>query len=217
MIGATTLDEYREYIEKDAALERRFQQVFVGEPSVEDTIGILRGLKEKYEAHHRSPSPTRHWWRRRRSPIATSRHASCPTRRSTSWTRGIQPAAHGHRLLAGGDRHLQRQVDRMKMQELALTGETDEASKERLKKLQSEMADRRRNSTACAPAGSRRRAHSTRSVRSRSSSTICVRSPSARNARATSNTPPRSSTVRFRRWRHSSPKPPPPPTRARAW
>src|SRR5690606_31067177 len=53
LIGATTLDEYREYIEKDAALERRFQQVYVGEPSVEDTVAILRGLKERYEAHHK--------------------------------------------------------------------------------------------------------------------------------------------------------------------
>jgi len=53
LIGATTLNEYREYIEKDAALERRFQQVFVGEPSVEDTVAILRGLKERYEAHHK--------------------------------------------------------------------------------------------------------------------------------------------------------------------
>ena len=52
MIGATTLDEYRKYIEKDAALERRFQQVYVGEPSVEDTVAILRGLKERYEVHH---------------------------------------------------------------------------------------------------------------------------------------------------------------------
>jgi ATP-dependent Clp protease ATP-binding subunit ClpB len=53
MVGATTLDEYRERIERDAALERRFQQVFVGEPSVEDTVGILRGLRERYEAHHK--------------------------------------------------------------------------------------------------------------------------------------------------------------------
>src|SRR4029077_15641460 len=53
MVGATTLDEYRARIEKDPALERRFQQVFVGEPSVEDTIGILRGLKSRYEAHHK--------------------------------------------------------------------------------------------------------------------------------------------------------------------
>src|SRR5690348_1521784 len=53
LVGATTLDEYRERIEKDPALERRFQQVFVGEPSVEDTVAILRGLKERYEAHHK--------------------------------------------------------------------------------------------------------------------------------------------------------------------
>src|SRR5690606_5799659 len=52
MIGATTLDEYRKHIEKDAALERRFQTIFVDEPSVEDTISILRGLKERYEVHH---------------------------------------------------------------------------------------------------------------------------------------------------------------------
>ena len=52
-IGATTLDEFREHIEKDAALERRFQPVFVGEPTVDDTIAILRGLKERYEVHHK--------------------------------------------------------------------------------------------------------------------------------------------------------------------
>ena len=100
MVGATTLDEYREHIEKDPALERRFQQVFVGEPSVEDTIAILRGLKEKYEAHHKvaiadsalvaaatlsdryitSPVPARQGDRPRR--------------------RGRVPAAHGDRLVA---------------------------------------------------------------------------------------------------------------------
>ncbi len=82
-VGATTLDEYRKHIEKDAALERRFQPIFVGEPDVEDTIAILRGLKERYEVHHgvrirtprSSPPP--------RSPPATSPTASCPTRRST--------------------------------------------------------------------------------------------------------------------------------------
>ena len=82
-VGATTLDEYRKHIEKDAALARRFQPVFVDEPTVEDTISILRGLKEKYELHHgvritdaRSSPP-------RRSPTATSPTASCPTRPST--------------------------------------------------------------------------------------------------------------------------------------
>ena len=83
MVGATTLDEYRKHIEKDPALERRFQQVLVGEPSVEDTIGILRGLKGRYEAHHRCRSPTPRWSPRRRFPTATSPHASCPTRPST--------------------------------------------------------------------------------------------------------------------------------------
>ena len=87
MVGATTLDEYRERIEKDAALERRFQQVFVGEPSVEDTIAILRGLKGRYEAHHRCRSPTPRWWRRRPCPTATSPAGSCRTRRSTWSTR----------------------------------------------------------------------------------------------------------------------------------
>ena len=87
-IGATTLDEFREHIEKDPALERRFQPVFVGEPTVEDTIAILRGLKERYEVHHKvkikdSALVDRGQARRR----GTSPTASCPTRRSTWWTR----------------------------------------------------------------------------------------------------------------------------------
>ena len=84
MIGATTLDEYRKYIEKDAALERRFQQVYVGEPSVEDTIAILRGLKERYEVHHGvriQDAAAR--GRRRAVRTATSPGGSCPTRPST--------------------------------------------------------------------------------------------------------------------------------------
>ena len=69
LIGATTLDEYRKYIEKDAALERRFQPVYVGEPSVEDTIAILRGLKERYEVHHGVRiMDSALWWRRRSCP-----------------------------------------------------------------------------------------------------------------------------------------------------
>ena len=64
-VGATTLDEYRKHVEKDAALERRFQPVMVGEPSVEDTIAILRGLKERYEVHHGVRIRTARWWRRR--------------------------------------------------------------------------------------------------------------------------------------------------------
>ena len=83
LIGATTLDEYRTSIEKDAALERRFQPVFVGEPSVEDTIAILRGLSERYMAHHRVRIRTRRWWRRQCCRTATSPGVSCPTRPST--------------------------------------------------------------------------------------------------------------------------------------
>jgi hypothetical protein len=82
-IGATTLDEYRKYVEKDAALERRFQKVFVGEPSVEDTIAILRGLKERYACTTAWRSPIRRSSPRPRSRIATSATASCPTRPST--------------------------------------------------------------------------------------------------------------------------------------
>jgi ATP-dependent Clp protease ATP-binding subunit ClpA len=103
MIGATTLDEYRERIEKDPALERRFQQVFVGEPSVEDTVAILRGLRERYEAHHKvritdgalvaaaSLSTAT-------SPAAAARQGHRPDRR------GRVAAADGDRLLPGGDR-----------------------------------------------------------------------------------------------------------------
>ncbi len=86
-VGATTLDEYRKHVEKDAALARRFQPVFVDEPTVEDTISILRGLKEKYEQHHRVRITDSALVASRRSRTATSPTASCPTRRSTSWTR----------------------------------------------------------------------------------------------------------------------------------
>ena len=82
-IGATTLDEYRKYVEKDAALERRFQPIQVAEPSIAHTIDILRGLRDRYEAHHRITITDRHWWRLLRWPTATSPTGSCPTRRST--------------------------------------------------------------------------------------------------------------------------------------
>ena len=81
-IGATTLDEYRQYIEKDAALERRFQPVQVDEPTVEDTISILRGLKERYEIYHGVRSTTTRSSPPRRCPRAISPTVSCPTRPS---------------------------------------------------------------------------------------------------------------------------------------
>jgi hypothetical protein len=81
-VGATTLDEYRKHIEKDAALERRFQPVYVGEPSVQDTIAILRGLKERYQVTTRCGSRIPRWWPQRRSASVTSPTGSCPTRPS---------------------------------------------------------------------------------------------------------------------------------------
>jgi ATP-dependent Clp protease ATP-binding subunit ClpB len=82
-IGATTLDEYRKHIEKDAALERRFQPVFVDQPTVEDTIAILRGLKERYEVHHGVRITDGALVAAATSRTATSPTASCPTRPST--------------------------------------------------------------------------------------------------------------------------------------
>jgi len=82
-VGATTLDEYRKYVEKDAALERRFQKVLVNEPSVEDTIAILRGLKERYAVHHKVEITDRRSSPRRRSRTVTSPIGSCRTRPST--------------------------------------------------------------------------------------------------------------------------------------
>jgi len=142
MVGATTLDEYRKHIEKDAALERRFQQVFVGEPSVEDTIGILRGLKERYEAHHKVT-------------IADSALVAAATL-SDRYISGrqlpdkaidlIDEAASRLRMEIDSSPveidELRRAVDRLKMEELALEHESDDASKERLDRLRRDLADR---------------------------------------------------------------------------
>ena len=142
MIGATTLDEYRERIEKDPALERRFQQVFVGEPSVEDTIAILRGLKERYEAHHKVSI----------SDAAVVAAASLsdryiPGRQLPDKAIDLVDEASS-RLRMEIDSspveidELRRAVDRLKMEELHLQNETDEASKDRLEKLRVELADK---------------------------------------------------------------------------
>ena len=142
MIGATTLDEYRERIEKDPALERRFQQVFVGEPSVEDTIAILRGLKERYEAHHKVSI----------SDAAVVAAASLsdryiPGRQLPDKAIDLVDEASS-RLRMEIDSspveidELRRAVDRLKMEELHLQNETDDASKDRLEKLRVELADK---------------------------------------------------------------------------
>src|SRR5690349_22659332 len=142
MIGATTLDEYRERIEKDPALERRFQQVYVGEPSVEDTVAILRGLKEKYEAHHGVT-------------IADSALVAAAML-SDRYISGrqlpdkaidlVDESASRLRMEIESSPveidQLRRSVDRMKMEELALDREEDAASRDRLERLRADLADR---------------------------------------------------------------------------
>ncbi|MGO4858540.1 ATP-dependent chaperone ClpB [Arthrobacter sp. 2MCAF14] len=143
LIGATTLDEYRENVEKDPALERRFQQVYVGEPSVEDTIGILRGLKERYEAHHKVA-------------IADSALVAAATL-SNRYISGrqlpdkaidlVDEAASRLRMEIDSAPEeidqLRRAVDRLTMEELALARETDAASIERLAALRADKADKK--------------------------------------------------------------------------
>ncbi|ROR55338.1 ATP-dependent Clp protease ATP-binding subunit ClpB [Luteococcus japonicus] len=141
MIGATTLDEYREHIEKDPALERRFQQVYVGEPTVEDTIAILRGLRERYEAHHKV----------RITDSALVAAASLSNRYITNRQLPdkaidlIDEAASRLRMEIDSSPEeidvLRRQVDRMKMEQFAVEKETDAASKARLERLNQELAD----------------------------------------------------------------------------
>ncbi|MFI1369148.1 ATP-dependent chaperone ClpB [Streptomyces griseochromogenes] len=142
MVGATTLDEYRERIEKDPALERRFQQVLVAEPTVEDTIAILRGLKGRYEAHHKVQ-------------IADSALVAAATLSDRYITSRFLPdkaidlvdeAASRLRMEIDSSPveidELQRSVDRLKMEELAIAKETDPASVERLDKLRRDLADK---------------------------------------------------------------------------
>jgi ATP-dependent Clp protease ATP-binding subunit ClpB len=148
MVGATTLDEYREHIEKDPALERRFQQVYVGEPSVEDTIGILRGLKGRYEAHHQVQI----------SDAALVAAATLSDRYITARFLPdkaidlVDEAASRLRMEIDSKPveidELQRQVDRMRMEEMALAREDDPASRDRLERLRAELADKQEQLSA---------------------------------------------------------------------
>ncbi|MDQ1597514.1 MAG: ATP-dependent Clp protease ATP-binding subunit ClpB [Microbacteriaceae bacterium] len=140
LIGATTLDEYREYIEKDAALERRFQQVFVGEPSVEDTVAILRGLKERYEAHHRVAIADTALV----AAAALSNRYISGRQLPDKAIDLVDEAASRLKMEIESSPveidELKRAIDRMTLEELALKKEKDEASRARLEKLRSEMA-----------------------------------------------------------------------------
>jgi ATP-dependent Clp protease ATP-binding subunit ClpB len=148
MVGATTLDEYRERIEKDPALERRFQQVYVGEPSVEDTIAILRGLKGRYEAHHQVQI----------SDAALIAAATLSDRYITGRFLPdkaidlVDEAASRLRMEIESRPveidELQRIVDRMKMEEMALNREDDPGSMARLERLRRDLADRQEQLTA---------------------------------------------------------------------
>ena len=148
MVGATTLDEYRQRIEKDPALERRFQQVFIGEPSAEDTIAILRGLKGRYEAHHQVQI----------SDAALVAAATLSDRYITARFLPdkaidlVDEAASRLRMEIDSRPveidELQRTVDRMKMEEMALAKENDPASRDRLERLRADLADKQEQLTA---------------------------------------------------------------------
>ncbi len=150
LIGATTLDEYRQYIEKDAALERRFQQVFVGEPSVEDTIAILRGLKEKYEVHHGVRIQDAAL-----VAAATMSHRYVPNRFLPDKAIDLIDEA-GSRLRIEIDSMpteldiVLRRIRQLEIQRVALAKETDEASIENLAKLDEELANQREQGDALA-------------------------------------------------------------------
>jgi ATP-dependent Clp protease ATP-binding subunit ClpB len=143
MVGATTLDEYREHIEKDPALERRFQQVFVGEPSVEDTIGILRGLKERYEVHHGV----------RITDAAIVAAATLSDRYVTARFLPdkaidlVDEAASRLRMEIDSRPvevdEVERAVRRLEIEEMALAKEDDPSSRERLAALRADLADKR--------------------------------------------------------------------------
>ena len=140
LIGATTLNEYREFIEKDAALERRFQQVYVGEPSVEDTVAILRGLKERYEAHHKVAIADGAL-----VAAASLSHRYIPSRQLPDKAIDlIDEAASRLRMEIDSAPleidELRRHVDRLKLEELALKKEKDDAAKERLAALRADLA-----------------------------------------------------------------------------
>src|SRR5436305_8141150 len=162
MVGATTLDEYREHIEKDPALERRFQPVLVGEPSVEDTIGILRGLKERYEVHHGV----------RITDAALVAAAGLSDRYIADRFLPdkaidlVDEAASRLRMEIDSRPvevdEIERAVRRLEFEEMALAKEPDPASAQRLERLRKELADRREQLTALSEKWRNEKEHITR-------------------------------------------------------
>ena len=189
-IGATTLDEYKKHVEKDAALARRFQPVFVSEPTVEDTISILRGLKDKYEQHHGVR-------------IADSAIVAAATLSNRYITDRFLPDK-AIDLIDEAAARLKMQVDskpeeldsidreivRLKIEQEALKKESDAGSKDRLKRLEAELKDARESNPPTSPAAGRRKRKNCRTRRSsRPSSTSCAPNSPMRSARANTSAP----------------------------
>ena len=206
-IGATTLDEYRKHIEKDAALARRFQPVLVDQPTVEATIAILRGLKERYEVHHGI--------RIRDAALIARSDAEQPLHhRALPAGQGDRPGGRGGQQDQDGDRqHAVPDRPAGTPPDAAAHRGTGAQARAR-RRLQG--APRRalaRGGRAlraagwrCGPSGCARRRSSRASARSRRSSRSCARARSRRAGRATSARPPRSCTAASRRWRRRSPR-----------
>ncbi len=202
-VGATTLDEYRQYIEKDAALERRFQKVFVAEPSVEDTIAILRGLKERYELHHHvqitDPAIV---------AAATLSHRYIADRQLPDKAIDlIDEAASSIRMQIDSkpeelDR-LDRRIIQLKLEQQALKKESDEASLKRLDMLNEELADKERQYSVLEEEW---KAEKRRSPAPRLLKPSWNRRKSLSNRRVASaiwRGCPSCSTAKFRNWRNS--------------
>ena len=215
MVGATTLDEFRQNIEKDPALERRFQQVLVGEPSAEDTVAILRGLKGRYEAHHRVE-------------ITDSALVAAATLSDRYITARFLPdkaidlvdeAASRLRMEIDSRPveidELQRAVDRMRMEELALERETDEGSRARLDELRRELADRSEELAGLMARWEQEKSGLNR-VGELKMQLDDLRTAYERAVREADHAPPPGCcTARSRRWRRSWPRPR--PRRRRRW
>ena len=209
LVGATTLDEYRKHIEKDAALERRFQQVFVGEPSVEDTIAILRGLKERYEAHHKVTIADRALVAAASLSRPLHLRAAAAGQGDRPHRRGRLPAAHGDRLQPGRDR---RAAPRRRP---AQDGGVRPRARDRRRLPRAARAAARRT-WPTAPrswprstrGGSRRRPASTRVGDLKAQSTSCAAQAERAAARGDLAGGRRGALRRDpRRWRSSSPRP----------
>ena len=189
LIGATTLDEYRKYIEKDAALERRFQQVYVGEPSVEDTIAILRGLKERYEVHHGV----------RIQDAAIVAAAVLSDRYITGRQLPdkaidlIDEAASRLRIEIDSMPFeidvVERRIRQLEIERAALAKETDDASKQRLEALDAELQSLQEERDGMVAHWQSRRTRSPRSRPARNGSSRRASTPSAPSATATSSAP----------------------------